>query len=102
MPTDSPNAWPYEWGRVSPGTALLPAAAADRELLLAVQALDELVVDHEALPTQQFVQPPVAEASSLAGKSAQALAQPFMIARPLRLALDQRARDPDQPAGTTA
>jgi hypothetical protein len=51
--------------------------------------VDELVVGHEAFPTQQFVQPPVAEPAMLAGKSAQPLAAPLMIASALWRTLHQ-------------
>jgi hypothetical protein len=61
-----------------PATPLLPATAADRQLLLAIEPLDELVVHPPALAAQQLVQPPVAEPATLAGKSAQALTQPRM------------------------
>jgi hypothetical protein len=52
--------------------ALLPAAAADGRLLLAVEALHELVVRPPALAAQQRVQPPVAEPAPLAGQGTQA------------------------------
>src|SRR5215208_2861431 len=81
---------------------LLAGAAADRQLLLAIEPLHELVVGHKTLPAQQFVQPPVAEPAALAGKGMQALKDPRMIVGALGLSLRHRARDPDQPASTTA
>jgi hypothetical protein len=80
--------------------ALLPAAAADGQLLLAVEALHELVVRPPALAAQQRVQPPVAEPAPLAGQGTQALAQAGVVPRALGRALRHRARDPDQPAST--
>src|SRR4051794_25003533 len=50
--------------------ALLPATAADGQLLLAMQPLDELVVHPPALAAQQRVQPPIAEPPPLAGEGA--------------------------------
>jgi hypothetical protein len=82
--------------------ALLPATAAQCELLLPIQPVDELVVGEEALPTQQLVQPAITEASSLAGEGAQALAQTGPVPLPLGHALCKRARDADQPASAAA
>src|SRR5215207_3179347 len=82
--------------------ALLPAAAADRELLLLIEPVDELVVGREALATQQLVQPPVAEPAPLAAEGAQALAEPGMVPLAPRLALHRRARGADQPAGAAS
>ncbi len=81
---------------------LLPAAAADRELLFLIEPVDELVVRRPSLATQQLVAAAIAEASALAGKSAKPLAQPLVVASPLRLAFDHGAGDPNQPASTTA
>jgi hypothetical protein len=71
--------------------ALLPAAAADGQLLLAVEPLHELVVGLPSLAAQERVQPSVAEPAPLAGKSMQALTKPRMVARTLGLALHHRA-----------
>jgi hypothetical protein len=76
--------------------------AADGQPLLAIEPRDELVVHRPALAPQQLVPPTIAEASALAGKGPQTLAQPLMIASALRRTLGHGARDPDQPAGTTA
>src|SRR3712207_3416076 len=45
--------------------AFLPAPTPDRQLLLAIEPLDELVVGLPALATEQLVQPPVAEPATL-------------------------------------
>src|SRR5918993_685887 len=64
-------------GDGAPGTrqhaakSLLPVAAADRQLLLAIEPLDELVVHPPALAAQQLVEPPVAEPAPLAGQGTQ-------------------------------
>jgi len=76
--------------------------ATDRELLLLIEPVDELVVGRKTLATQQLVQPPVAEPAALAGKGTQALAEAGMVVGTLGLALHHRTREADQPAGTTA
>src|SRR3954454_11808930 len=82
--------------------ALLPAAATDGQLLLAIEPLHELVVGLPPLAAQEHVQPSVAEPAPLAGKGVQALAQAGMVACPPGFPLHHRARDPDQPASTAA
>jgi hypothetical protein len=74
-----------------PAAALLPAAAAEGQLLLAIQPRDELMVGPPALATEQLVQPPVAEPAALAGEGTQALAEPRVLTHALRLPLRQRA-----------
>jgi hypothetical protein len=81
----------------------LPATAVvEGQLLLAIDALHELVVGGEALATRQLVQPSVAEPAPLAGQGTQALAQASMIPLTLGRVFRHRAGDPDQPASTTA
>src|SRR5215213_7035953 len=82
--------------------ALPPATAADGQLLLAIQPLDELVGHPPALAAQQRVQPPIAEPPPLAGEGAKPLAQTLTILDAFWRSLHRRARDPDQPAGPTA
>src|SRR4051812_17897316 len=54
--------------------SLLPATAADRQLLLAIEPFHQLVVHLPALAAQQLVQAAVAEPPPLAGKDAKTLA----------------------------
>src|SRR3712207_4578296 len=77
-------------GRAAPAL-LLPATAADRQLLLAIEPLHKLVVDLPALAAQQLVQPPVAEPAPLAGKGAKPLAQAFTTVSAPRLSLGHGA-----------
>ena len=69
---------------VATEAALLPAAPADRQLLLTVQPLDAFVVHAPALSTQQLVQPAVAEPSTLAGENPEPFTQPLLVAGPPR------------------
>ena len=71
--------------------ALLPATAADGQLLLAIEPLHELVVHSPALPAQQLVQPPIAEPPTLASEGTHAVAKPCMVAGTLGLSLHQQA-----------
>ena len=73
--------------------ASVPAAAADRQLLRAIDSLHELVVHLPTLAAQQLVQPPVAEPAALAGKGTQTLAQTIVVPRSRLGALSTTERE---------
>src|SRR6266576_3082351 len=77
--------------------AAAPATAADREALLAIQPIGPLQIHGVALPAQQHMEPPVAEAPTLRGQRTEPLTQ----LRPVRsawLIATGRAAQPDQRA----
>jgi hypothetical protein len=53
------------------GATAVPSSSSDRQLLLAVEPLGLLAVDHHALPSQQDVQPTIAEPAALLRQLAQ-------------------------------
>ncbi len=76
---------------------LAAAAAAHRQLLLAIEPLNALAVDGVALPLQQDVQSPIAEAATLVRQLVQPSAQDSVIAtRPF--VTHARPIDADHPA----
>ena len=81
--------------RPRPGRLLPTASLANGQPLLAVEPLGLLPVHHQPLPSQQHMQPPIAEPASLAGQRPHALAQPGIVGATAAVA-DRRPVRPDQ------
>jgi hypothetical protein len=67
-------------GRLCPGGALAAASAAHRQALLALQPVQLLVVHGHAHALEQDAEPPVTEATPLAGEGTQPLAYGLVAA----------------------
>jgi len=86
--------------RPCPERALAPATPAHRQPLFTIEPEQLLMVQHDAAPPQQDVQPPIAEPSPLTRQGLQALPDRHVVGATRGIAIGLRIK-PDQAAGST-